>query len=82
MPPQWTEPSTDEDEEIPISTLDEVSFTALKTNNKRASGPDRLNAELLKVDAISLAYRLWKLIKRHGKRKYFPVNGCTCHNII
>jgi hypothetical protein len=44
MPPKWTVPSTDEDEEILLPTLDEVNFAVLKLKNNRASGPDGLNA--------------------------------------
>jgi hypothetical protein len=54
MPPQWTVPSTDEDEEISLPTLEEVNFAVLKLKNYTASGPNELNAELLKVDIMSI----------------------------
>jgi hypothetical protein len=75
MPPQWTVPSTEEAEEISLPTLEEVNFAVLKLKNNRASGPDGLNTELLKVDEMSLIHGLWKLIERYGRRKYFPVSG-------
>jgi hypothetical protein len=36
----WTAPSTDEAEEIPLMTLEEVNLKVLKLKNNRASGPD------------------------------------------
>jgi sorting nexin-29 len=72
MPSQWTVPSADEVEEIPIPTLEEVNCAVLKLENDRASGPDGLNAELLKVDKIYLVNRLWKLIEKIWKEEMFP----------
>jgi hypothetical protein len=48
-----------------------VNFELLKLKNNRASGPDGLNAKLLKVEEMSFIHRLWKLIE---KRNYFPVS--------
>jgi hypothetical protein len=59
IPPQWTVPSIDEAEEIPLPILEELTFAVLKLKNNRASGPNGLNAELLKVDKMSLIHRLW-----------------------
>lgn len=50
-------------EELPLPTLEKVKFAFLKLNN-RASGPAGLNAELLKIDKISVLHRLWKLIEK------------------
>jgi hypothetical protein len=50
MPPQWTVTSTDEVEEIRLPTMGEANFAVLKLKNNRASGPDGLNDELLKVE--------------------------------
>jgi hypothetical protein len=72
MPPQWTAPSTDEAEEIPLPTLEEVKFAVLKLKNNRASGPDGLQTELLKVDEMSFIHRLWKLIEKIWKEEIFP----------
>jgi hypothetical protein len=71
-PPKWTVPSTDEVEEIPLPTLEEVNFVVLKLKNNKASGPDGLNAELLKVDEMSRIHRLWKLIENKWKEEIFP----------
>jgi hypothetical protein len=49
----------------------EVNFAILKLKNNTASGPDRLNAELLKVDEMSLIHRLWKLIEMVLKEEIF-----------
>jgi hypothetical protein len=50
MPAQWTVPFMDEVEEIPLPTLEEVVFKAVKLEDIRASGPDRLNAQHSKAD--------------------------------
>jgi hypothetical protein len=72
MLPQSTVPSTHEAEEIPLLTLEEVNFAVLKLKNNRASGSDRLNAELLKVHEMSLMHRLWKLTEKVWKEEIFP----------
>jgi hypothetical protein len=69
MPPQWTVASTVE--EIPLPTLEEGNFAVSKFKNNRASGPDGLNAELLKVDKTSLTQRLWKLTEKVRKQEMF-----------
>jgi hypothetical protein len=62
----------DEVEEIPLPTLEEVNFALLKLKNSRASGPDGLNAELLKVIKMDLINRFLKLIEKIWKEEIFP----------
>jgi hypothetical protein len=43
-------PPTDEEDEIPPRTFREVKLAVLKLMNDKASGPDGLQAKLIKVD--------------------------------
>jgi hypothetical protein len=72
MSPQWTAPSTDEAEKYHYPILEEVNFAVLKLKNNRAAGPDRLKAELIKVDEMNLINTLWKLIENIWKEQIFP----------
>jgi hypothetical protein len=53
-------------------TLEEVNLKVLKLKNNRASGPDWRNAELSKVDEMSLIHRLPKLTEKIWKEEIFP----------
>jgi hypothetical protein len=56
--------TTDDVKEIPVPILEKEKFAAVKFKYNMASEPDRLNAELLKTDKISLTHKLWKLIEK------------------